>query len=1562
MANFLAIPNIELHAPDELWHVKENDVIEMRYPLVVENIDGNLSLAIAYDGFVEIYCHRPDADTGEYDMSPENLSTVPLRIPFDQFLDEYVDSDNRMVIPEHLMSDAKYNKSQDHGPLRSRDQYRDQNRDQNPTRYQTQTRILSRPDSYQQPTDVRTDALNHNLLTKVPDEFKDKLGDLLDIFEAQYGGRPNYRQRGLPTSTNSADNKITDNVEYVYKVFRAVKLIMRSEHVIAIMNNPYNTDNPYYHMLIFDSIDYELKPLIAGNRTLYIKMEKLFKNQEGILRLDQVLFYMFLDILDKKPPKTTTPAYNGAFNRCFAKFNDFLQKMHGTDYDAISTTIANDIYADDIISFVKFRTGLTNTENTRYMNTISDNKFLKVEYSDVNESLCTIPAAGADYICKRPPTFTYTHEFEFGPFTGIFKCDIKNDAIHKTESFRKNITDKLTNGEPVCIIGYGPSGSGKTSTLVRLDIPDKKQEPGVLLNLATEFAETGKYNQCTLDIYEISTSQTFDQNTPKQTYICRLDTTNNKWISYTKYGGKTRNTTGDLIEKIKKKYGPTFVDKDNQAKREEKVAKKLEELNINTKINKHKTYKCMPGEDNVSIYAAGPDAIIKQLQYSSPLVDDLGGIILEFMEDRETAATLNNPDSSRSHAIFGVRFEHVTDASANATATAERTKHQQQIQNLLDSAILSDTTLTASIDRLDKNIVDVTNKIVNNRSILSSNSNNDDTDFITQTIEMDTNFLNAYNEELDTEKINKSNMVKYKEYITSMIEPANASQIMGGTQHSDVKPATLILCDFAGVENIFDCDNENVLTQMSGFARYNTQKLEYNIIESNYNEKVKVHEQNRTHKLNEYKKTTRNNTYEKIFNFPSKNIIKIDLEQIIKLGLLGNETNERTKIVSASTDCRTSVPQLVTDAKLVVVSIHYDDMESNNFMNTENRLYRKFTKNTQLVEADNEIKDILNKIAIKDDSVNDSVKLLLKTICDNDCAKKITDVQIPFISGINALTQTRYVLSIFEKNTFQSVVPLTNAQKIKIYKKFPFLDEMYQSLDEYALNISNNKYIDNTKMISVSNAILVFSNHFTDDGKMPYDSDAKVNFNTLTNLGFYSNLKQSNKPEPKDSVTTHFEFTIQLGILKDLEIDSIHYIPLGFFYFLVGSISLPTALLVPNLPVPNSIFTSDGNISSTGHDWLTSNHSTFTQMLNTFNTAVADQKRTNNDSMALQANLDIHKSNILQITTRTKAVSQLCQVVHFKLFNDTYYLENVPEGFEETEPPVKPSIKETEMLDLCKTRGKEGEYINQTIDELRLFISNLITGSQSTKTPKFNSECLPVQCNPSIQNCFGNDLYPTSESSKEPDIYKQIAMVLNDYLTRYGSSLKELKMCVFCVINLDPNANNPPPAPYIDISFLIFFNDLLDTLNKFKTYDKYIEHIGRHEAQCKDEINKIMKNTLLKEFQINYNRNTRTHAENSKPLVSEILSDEIINNCKYLLHPDTKLYNSKKIFENIIKTISSINSVTVIGALQFTDSISKFGLSDGVCNTKTLETLKNIPTSNISNNIQSGRRGRRGRG
>ena len=90
----------------------------------------------------------------------------------------------------------------------------------------------------------------------------------------------------------------------------------------------------------------------------------------------------------------------------------------------------------------------------------------------------------------------YSYGYLFGPFSYIFKPDVKNEEIAQQMIV---IKDKIKENKPIFMIGYGASGAGKTSSLIYFK---KNQENGILINLCNQLGSEGIFGEIELKCKE----------------------------------------------------------------------------------------------------------------------------------------------------------------------------------------------------------------------------------------------------------------------------------------------------------------------------------------------------------------------------------------------------------------------------------------------------------------------------------------------------------------------------------------------------------------------------------------------------------------------------------------------------------------------------------------------------------------------------------------------------------------------------------------------------------------------------------------------------------------------------------------------------------------------------------------------------------------------------------------------------------------------------------------------------------------------------------------------------
>ena len=133
---------------------------------------------------------------------------------------------------------------------------------------------------------------------------------------------------------------------------------------------------------------------------------------------------------------------------------------------------------------------------------------------------------------------------------------------------------------------------------------------------------------------------------------------------------------------------------------------------------------------------------------------------------------------------------------------------------------------------------------------------------------------------------------------------------------------------------------------------------------------------------------------------------------------------------------------------------------------------------------------------------------------------------------------------------------------------------------------------------------------------------------------------------------------------------------------------------------------------------------------------------------------------------------------------------------------------------VCTNRVTEGKFINNSLADMRNMIRYVLQQKNKNMldiVPNYINICLDKYC-PNHKNCFS---FETNEKDSEEQpvsiIFKQIELYFTNYArTKYKSNKEfnseelynDLILSVFCVLNISKNANDPPKVPYIDINEL----------------------------------------------------------------------------------------------------------------------------------------------------------------
>jgi vacuolar-type H+-ATPase subunit H len=244
---------------------------------------------------------------------------------------------------------------------------------------------------------------------------------------------------------------------------------------------------------------------------------------------------------------------------------------------------------------------------------------------------------------------------------------------------------------------------------------------------------------------------------------------------------------------------------------------------------------------------------------------------------------------------------------------------------------------------------------------------------------------------------------------------------------------------------------------------------------------------------------------------------------------------------------------------------------------------------------------------------------------------------------------------------------------------------------------------------------------------------------------------------------------------------------------------------------------------------------------------------------------------------------------------------------------------------ICTVRRKEGEFINTSLSEMRTIIKDIMFEKNKNCiniSPLFHKPCLPAYCADNEcfkmkvnQKSFSNKVFETIVKEIEPKLEQG---VLNKKFP-VALALQDLVIGVFVVVNISRMANNPPPVPYIDTnSIRVAFNEKGGIIT-----EKVVE-------EC------VTLLTRIKTFTSNKATAPLVIDENHIRTLEDIISNKkaYIDNPRQYKQISDNLLSALQYFENI-------SAASLIGTLHYTDALSKYNTTDAVCTEHTFRKNKN---------------------
>jgi hypothetical protein len=1202
-----------------------------------------------------------------------------------------------------------------------------------------------------------------------------------------------------------------------------------------------------------------------------------------------------------------------------------------------------------------------------------------VKYNDINEAY-NYDRPDAKYYDNSNQLYKYPKQYLFGKFTKIFPPNMINSDI---ATQMPQIVEKVKSGKPVFVMGYGASGSGKTSSLIYFKDGGEGKKEGIIIDICKQICE-GSFNRI-----ELSTQELFSKNTKQKN--------ENDDIK--------QNYDNCVIEKNlymncqSEKYIFTYTPNNHDANQ----ASYFELVN-HSSLTIHHPYRIKDENDITK------DVFAKTIEY---LID----------KDRLVKATTNNPQSSRSHSFAFIKFYNeprVNDASdgyliVGDFAGVENTFNCEStltIKDLLNIENSEDKTNPPKLyyggydtDKYGEKAREIVNLYIKNidkknhilmkqvfkdiNEILKKEQNN---------LSLNIDFNNK--KQIDFEKKKDIDYIFEKFNSAIGYSPSVLTKIL---RLNTIKNG--IETDYHEHYGIYNETGDfdeylNTINQLKSLILKKINEANDKINEAN----VKINEANNKKEIDEMIEKINNminefNKYcNKIDEFFSKQPntiqayeVKTDLTQkILKIkkklnttfnSLKNNYEDAKEKAKpkpQAQVKLKPQVqvkpnPQvkpkpapapapaapipvsntIITGEALIKIFQEYKNkkIDEKYFLNFIDKIiYEKYGDT---------LHELLNLKMANERNEKTDRDVYKKNVFDDDFKKWISNIlkilKIDFIDEELKIEMQKFTGYIYDY--IYNKINNINYHSIKS-------DNMVKR--ENDINIKYKTFND-----IVENLDSIIGNKNLDSQKIPPIKTRINNNDKIEKTNFFEEIELKKKFENfKDDLITPSNNTINIiNILTDKNNNSTEkrkqeLIDIENYNFLINKFK---------------------DFNKTNID--------------------KENKQIQEDNKQIQEDnkkIRLQNSNLKKLDFKKPEKTKSNRTSTFfldkinKQINDIRKVQDeIVEQLENVFKSILSRLNKGYIV--CSYRNFEGEFINKSLQDMREDIKNIFYEKQEDVlyiSPDYVNLCLEKYC-PTHSDCFKKET--TIQQNNliiKSDIFKKIFEFLNkEKENKYTIKdfYKDILISVFCVVNISPGANNPPPVPYIDINelkiALIQFEKEHKNNKKIGYYnnrndvdyteDKYykISDITRKEladnlkkiyfkikgVKFIEEIQTLIKNTAIEtvsnSFQSKKEEDEHTFNElqtstiiqvkyddhDSKSVFQMLFEDTQLQD--YDLHGRNFLYyinnnevdnrtrNEKLIdyIKKLIETIDNNNAISAIGTLEFLDQISKYNTTQTIC-------------------------------
>jgi len=1012
--------------------------------------------------------------------------------------------------------------------------------------------------------------------------------------------------------------------------------------------------------------------------------------------------------------------------------------------------------------------------------------------------------------------FIYNHEFHAGPFTQIYNETYSNDKIVDDHVFQEKIYTKLTNNEPVCIIGYGASGSGKTSVLIKLQTPDGIVQEGILMLLSKKIGKT--MPNCKVIIQEFG-----------------IDFGGTKFINDQAFEGEyVYNKDG-----VWGLSGGLFL------------------------MNRRKI--CTFGN----------------------MFDD----IMYYMEhERNVAKTPNNPVSSRSHIII-----HLTYSSTSSTSSNNKPPitlficDLAGVENSFDCSNIgeSDDEKFKTIPQKIKPEKICDGKSLNNpyvpRDVFGAHKPMVDTVIPFDPSDNDINRNKPLNTRLHYGNY-KSNNQNLKTQIDVFIKKYYKT-ISNNTLMNDISAVSVMLPNFSYALSNLQFPLGNYCKAIKEYCvKPKSTEIELKNDKAN---------NNKNYSPQKFTFTTPTENLTNFFSIITKlNELKLN-PSTGTVTVTHQEGNNKYVITNATNDNDKCFTETQQSLQFYYKTKGTSQDNQDNLIKIDDliEIHRSYIivskkRNTRIADYIKQMVNTLigkNKFLSLDKQIESKLTIMLRYIYTDSYSTTLTEnPQPPAINGfVTLLNNYAKDNTILNPNTKKEYKPtkLVTTQSVtgegeENVTYTPTNDGITIHLGEHLLHTFN------------------FADIFVDTSSTVVPVEVDIPFPEKT-TGFCYKL---NNQEIHDTTPQSLKNTY-------------------------------TGIQISAKNVIDNVFKKDTSLNN----FITEYKSLLIELFNLKYTSNNIPPESENDTeiyKKLYPFVFYLKDNLLKINTNSKynkfQLQILIEQLYFRNINQNATLPVLYDYYDDTLDGASLSNKvTTPTSDLgggmsgggnkesCSSRTAEGVYINESLKDMRKDIArHVMSGESKQNLPSFYSRCLPIQCNPEFKNCMGVDKYPNPKIQTTSPPTQKDGDLVAAIKSMCGSEViaQKLVFCVFCVFNISepPLVRDPPPVPYVDITKLQQYNEILENISveSFRDVQSILDQINA-------EVNALKSNEPFKMLGMNLQK------------VFDSFTNALKNN---------QTDNIRQILSKIIDVISTSNAATPIGTILFTDAVAKNFAQVNTCN------------------------------